>query len=141
MLWVAALLTLVTGWDYLRASLRHAQVLAHRPRRAGGERVVTGPVTPLRSPHRAVLGIAGWSGAGKTTLIEAVMPRLRAAGLSVSTVKHAHHGAELDRPGKDSWRHRAAGAHEVLVAGAGPMGVAARGGGAGSRTCRACSRA
>ena len=64
-----------------------------------------------------MLGIAGWSGAGKTTLIEAVIPRLRAAGLSVSTVKHAHHGAELDRPGKDSWRHRAAGAHEVLVTG------------------------
>ncbi len=44
------------------------------------------------------------------------MPRLVAAGLTVSTVKHAHHGVDLDRPGKDSWRHRAAGAHEVLVA-------------------------
>ncbi len=65
---------------------------------------------------RNVLAIAGWSGAGKTTLIEAVLPRLRAAGLVVSTVKHAHHGAELDRPGKDSWRHRQAGALEVLVA-------------------------
>ncbi len=64
----------------------------------------------------AVLGIAGWSGAGKTTLIEAVLPRLRQAGLSVSTVKHAHRGAELDRPGKDSWRHREAGAQEVLLA-------------------------
>lgn len=64
----------------------------------------------------AVLGIAGWSGAGKTTLIEAMLPRLRAAGLTVSTIKHAHHGADLDRPGKDSWRHRAAGAAEVLVA-------------------------
>ena len=70
----------------------------------------------MTGPHRAVLGIAGWSGAGKTTLIEAVMPRLRAAGLTVSTVKHAHHGAEFDRPGKDSWRHREAGAREVLVA-------------------------
>ena len=68
------------------------------------------------SPHRAVLGIAGWSGAGKTTLIEAVMPRLLAAGLAVSTVKHAHHGVDLDRPGKDSWRHREAGACEVMVA-------------------------
>ena len=67
------------------------------------------------SRHGAVLGIAGWSGAGKTTLIERVLPLLRAAGLVVSTVKHAHHGAELDRPGKDSWRHRAAGAREVLV--------------------------
>ncbi len=64
---------------------------------------------------RTVLGIAGWSGAGKTTLIEAVLPGLLAAGLVVSTVKHAHHGAELDKPGKDSWRHRMAGAREVLV--------------------------
>ena len=64
---------------------------------------------------RAVLGIAGWSGAGKTTLIEAVLPLLRARGLTVSTVKHAHHGAELDKPGKDSWRHREAGAKEILV--------------------------
>ena len=73
-------------------------------------------MTALPAPHRAVLGIAGWSGAGKTTLIEAILPRLLAAGLTVSTVKHAHHGAELDRPGKDSWRHREAGAREVLVA-------------------------
>ena len=65
---------------------------------------------------RAVLGIAGWSGAGKTTLIEAVLPLLRRAGLVVSTIKHAHHGAELDTPGKDSWRHRQAGACEVLIA-------------------------
>ena len=64
----------------------------------------------------AVLGIAGWSGAGKTTLIEGVLPHLIAAGLSVSTVKHAHHGVELDQPGKDSWRHRRAGAREVLLA-------------------------
>ena len=73
-------------------------------------------MTDARGPHRAVLGIAGWSGAGKTTLIEAVLPLLRAAGLAVSTVKHAHHGAELDRPGKDSWRHREAGAREVMIA-------------------------
>ena len=66
-----------------------------------------------------MLGIAGWSGAGKTTLIEAVLPLLRQCGLSVSTVKHAHHGAELDKPGKDSWRHRQAGAREVLVAASG----------------------
>ena len=65
--------------------------------------------------RQPVLGIAGWSGAGKTTLIEAVLPRLSDAGLIVSTVKHAHHGAELDRPGKDSWRHRQAGAREVLL--------------------------
>lgn len=63
-----------------------------------------------------VLGISGGSGSGKTTLIEALLPELMAAGLSVSTIKHAHHGFDLDRPGKDSHRHRAAGASEVLVA-------------------------
>jgi molybdopterin-guanine dinucleotide biosynthesis protein B len=66
-----------------------------------------------------VLGVVGWSGAGKTTLVEALLPLLRGQGLRVSTVKHAHSGFDLDRPGKDSYRHRAAGAHEVLVAGAG----------------------
>jgi molybdopterin-guanine dinucleotide biosynthesis protein B len=64
-----------------------------------------------------VVGLVGWSGAGKTTLIERLLPVLRAHGLTVSTVKHAHHGFDLDQPGKDSWRHREAGAHEVLVAG------------------------
>ncbi len=65
-----------------------------------------------------VLGIVGWSGAGKTTLIVALLPLLRARGLSVSTIKHAHHGFDIDRPGKDSYRHRQAGAQEVLVASA-----------------------
>ena len=69
------------------------------------------------SPAPRLLGLAGWSGAGKTTLIEAVLPHLRAAGLTVSTIKHAHHGGDLDRPGKDSHRHRAAGAREVLLLG------------------------
>jgi molybdopterin-guanine dinucleotide biosynthesis protein B len=64
-----------------------------------------------------VYGVTGPSGSGKTTLIVALLPLLRAAGLSVSTIKHAHHGFDLDRPGKDSHRHRDAGAHEVLVAG------------------------
>jgi molybdopterin-guanine dinucleotide biosynthesis protein B len=66
-----------------------------------------------------VLGLVGWSGSGKTTLLVALLPLLRARGLRVSTVKHAHHGFDMDRPGKDSHRHRQAGAHEVLVAGAG----------------------
>ncbi|MBN8898862.1 MAG: molybdopterin-guanine dinucleotide biosynthesis protein B, partial [Rhodospirillales bacterium] len=57
-----------------------------------------------------------WSGSGKTTLLEAVIPLLCAAGRSVSTVKHAHHGFDMDRPGKDTFRHREAGAREVLVA-------------------------
>ena len=63
-----------------------------------------------------VLGIVGWSGSGKTTLIVTVLPLLRASGLSVSTIKHAHHGFDMDQPGKDSHRHRLAGAHEVLIA-------------------------
>ncbi len=64
-----------------------------------------------------VLGITGWSGSGKTTMVVALLPRLVAAGLSVSTIKHAHHGFDLDQPGKDSWRHRQAGAAEVLICG------------------------
>lgn len=68
---------------------------------------------------RQVLGIVGWSGAGKTTLIAALLPLLRARGLAVSTIKHAHHGFDIDRPGKDSHRHREAGAQEVLIASAG----------------------
>jgi molybdopterin-guanine dinucleotide biosynthesis protein B len=63
-----------------------------------------------------VLALVGWSGSGKTTLLTAVLPLLAATGLAVSTVKHAHEGFDLDRPGKDSYRHRAAGAREVLVA-------------------------
>ncbi|HEV2572127.1 MAG TPA: molybdopterin-guanine dinucleotide biosynthesis protein B [Beijerinckiaceae bacterium] len=62
------------------------------------------------------IAFAGWSGAGKTTLIERLIPALRAKGLTVSTIKHAHHDVDLDQPGKDSWRHRQAGAGEVLVA-------------------------
>ena len=63
-----------------------------------------------------VLGISGWSGCGKTTLIVALIPRLRARGLRVSTLKHAHHDVDLDSPGKDTWRHREAGAREVILA-------------------------
>jgi molybdopterin-guanine dinucleotide biosynthesis protein B len=63
-----------------------------------------------------VIGLAGWSGAGKTTLIVRLIPELKARGLSVSTLKHAHHNFDVDQPGKDSFRHREAGAHEVLIA-------------------------
>lgn len=63
-----------------------------------------------------VLGVSGWSGCGKTTLIVALIPRLRAWGLTVSTLKHAHHDVDLDTPGKDTWRHREAGAREVILA-------------------------
>lgn len=62
-----------------------------------------------------VIGFAGYSGSGKTTLIEAVIPLLVARGLRVSLIKHAHHSFDVDQPGKDSYRHRAAGASEVLV--------------------------
>lgn len=65
-----------------------------------------------------IIGLAGWSGAGKTTLITKVLPRLIARGLRVSTLKHAHHGFDLDQPGKDSFRHREAGAVEVAVSSA-----------------------
>lgn len=64
---------------------------------------------------RTVLGIAGWSGSGKTTLITRLIPALVAKGLSVSTIKHAHHSFDIDTPGKDTWRHREAGASEVLI--------------------------
>jgi molybdopterin-guanine dinucleotide biosynthesis protein B len=62
-----------------------------------------------------VFGIAGWSGSGKTTLLERLIPQLTARGLKVSVIKHAHHGFDIDRPGKDSYRHREAGAMEVLL--------------------------
>lgn len=62
-----------------------------------------------------VFGLAGWSGSGKTTLAVRLIPALTGRGLAVSTVKHAHHGFEVDRSGKDSFEHRAAGATEVLV--------------------------
>ena len=62
-----------------------------------------------------IIGIAGYSGSGKTTLIEKVIPLLVAEGLRVSLVKHAHHTFDVDQPGKDSYRHRHAGAQEVLV--------------------------
>jgi molybdopterin-guanine dinucleotide biosynthesis adapter protein len=62
-----------------------------------------------------VFGFAGWSGSGKTTLIEKLIPRFSGRGLRVSLVKHAHHTFDVDQPGKDSYRHRHAGAAEVLV--------------------------
>ena len=63
-----------------------------------------------------VIGLAGWSGAGKTTLLTRLIPHFREQGLRVSVIKHAHHDFDIDVPGKDSWRHRQAGAEEVLVA-------------------------
>lgn len=65
-----------------------------------------------------IFGLAGWSGSGKTTLVTRLLPELTAHGLAVSTLKHAHHSFDLDQPGKDSWRHRAAGASEVMISSA-----------------------
>lgn len=65
-----------------------------------------------------IIGLAGWSGSGKTTLITKAVPRLIARGQRVSTLKHAHHGFDLDQPGKDSFVHRTAGATEVVISSA-----------------------
>jgi len=62
-----------------------------------------------------VFGLAGWSGSGKTTLLTALIPELVSRGITVSTLKHAHHTFDVDKPGKDSWRHRQAGAREVMI--------------------------
>ena len=63
-----------------------------------------------------VVGFAGYSGSGKTTLVENLIPALKLRGLRVSVAKHAHHAFDIDHPGKDTFRHREAGAFEVVVA-------------------------
>ena len=63
-----------------------------------------------------IIGLAGWSGAGKTTLVTRLIPALALRGVSVSTLKHAHHEFDIDQKGKDSFAHREAGAREVLIA-------------------------
>ena len=67
---------------------------------------------------QAIFGLAGWSGSGKTTLAEMLISQLAKQGYSVATIKHAHHKFDADIPGKDSWRHRKAGADQVLVSSA-----------------------
>ena len=62
-----------------------------------------------------VFGIIGWSGGGKTTLIKSLIPKIVRRGLSISTLKHAHHEFDIDKPGKDSFEHRNSGAQEVLI--------------------------
>lgn len=66
--------------------------------------------------RKRVFGLAGFSGSGKTTLLEKLIPHFVARGLVVSVIKQTHHDFDIDRPGKDSWRHRQAGASEVLLA-------------------------
>src|SRR5215813_11062640 len=70
---------------------------------------------PVPENAMKVIGLAGWSGAGKTTLLARAIPLLAESGLRVSVIKHAHHTFDVDVPGKDSWKHREAGAEEVLV--------------------------
>ena len=62
-----------------------------------------------------IFGITGWHNSGKTTLVKNLIPVLEKRGLTVSTVKHAHHNFEVDKPGKDSYEHRLAGAQEVII--------------------------
>lgn len=73
------------------------------------------PRTVLPDPLMRVLTVSGWSGAGKTTLVTALIPFFMQRGLRVSSIKHAHHHATLDVPGKDSFRHAEAGAQEVIL--------------------------
>lgn len=63
-----------------------------------------------------IYGVVGWKNAGKTGLMERLVTEITGRGLSVSTIKHAHHSFDVDHPGKDSFRHRSAGASEVLLA-------------------------
>jgi molybdopterin-guanine dinucleotide biosynthesis adapter protein len=65
-----------------------------------------------------IYGIIGWKNAGKTSLMERLVSHIVARGITVSTVKHVHHDVDLDQPGKDTFRHRAAGATEVVLASA-----------------------
>lgn len=70
----------------------------------------------MRADQRKAIGFIGYSNSGKTTLIEKLIPLFCARGLSVSAIKNAHHGFDMDRPGKDSYRYRDAGAGQVLIA-------------------------
>ena len=70
---------------------------------------------PALSRHGLVIGLAGFSGSGKTTLAEKLIAQLTARGIRLATIKHAHHDFDPDTPGKDSWRHRQAGARQVLI--------------------------
>jgi molybdopterin-guanine dinucleotide biosynthesis protein B len=83
--------------------------------KSGLERNPDGPHEPAANAHMKVFGFAGWSGSGKTVLIERIIPLLTGRGLEVSLIKRAHHEFDIDVPGKDSYRHRHAGCREVLI--------------------------
>jgi molybdopterin-guanine dinucleotide biosynthesis protein B len=72
----------------------------------------------MKPGEAKIFGVVGWSGSGKTTLMIELLPDLIRRGFRVSTMKHTHHNFDIDKPGKDSFRHREAGAHEVLITGA-----------------------
>ena len=76
------------------------------------------PETMLIHARKPVIGVAAYSGTGKTTLLRRIIPLLRAQGIRVGLIKHAHHSFELDRPGKDSYELRKAGASQTIVASA-----------------------
>src|SRR5882757_4951572 len=95
--------------------------MPHRPHDltvGGGEFAIRDRMTKPKIEQMRIIGLAGWSGSGKTTLVTKVLPRLIARGCRVSTIKHAHHGFDLDQPGKDSFMHRTAGATEVVISSA-----------------------
>jgi molybdopterin-guanine dinucleotide biosynthesis protein B len=87
----------------------------HSQREQGFARPAPRPMRLCYKRPMRIIGLAGWSGSGKTTLVTKALPRLIARGQRVSTVKHAHHGFDLDQPGKDSFMHRVAGATEVMI--------------------------
>lgn len=80
------------------------------------------PVKRKKTQTHSVI-IAGWSGSGKTTLVEKLLPALKKKKLKVGTLKHHHGALELDKPGKDSWRHRQAGADKTIIAAPGCVGI------------------
>ena len=110
-IWILGVAVLIGGWlgaEY--GSRRFANPLVRRILA-----VVLAVGGCENDARMKVFGFAGWSGSGKTTLIEKLIPRFAGAGLRVSLIKHAHHTFDVDQPGKDSYRHRHAGAAEVLV--------------------------
>ena len=80
--------------------------------------MMVGPTLIRSEYHGGVFGFAGWSGSGKTTLVEQVIKHLSSSGVDVATIKHAHHNFDADHRGKDSFRHRKAGARQVIVSSA-----------------------
>ncbi len=130
-LWIAAILTMLTGYDYLKAGLTCMQTVpksynigsirenSRKTSLINKNNITNSLVSSEYIAHKVkkVLIVAGYSGSGKTTLICSLIPLLNAYGLTVSTFKHTHHDIDSDPPGKDSRRHRETGAHEVMLVG------------------------